>query len=86
MLNPVVLLLNKALYEFVKDDFQNHNFAPVFIDKKNCNQDTIAQSNPNIVLFDVEEHKDTDDILYMNIVISLPLLDWCHELSPKKEK
>ena len=43
MLNPVVLLLNKALYEFVKDDFQNHNFAPVFIDKKNCNQDTIAQ-------------------------------------------
>jgi len=68
MLNPVVLLLNKALYEFVKDDFQNHNFAPVFIDKKNCNQDTIAQSNPNIVLFDVEEHKDTDYILYMNIV------------------
>jgi len=68
MLNPVVLLLNKALYEFVKDDFQNHNFAPVFIDKKNCNQDTIAQSNPNIVLFDVEEHKDTESRVLLTVI------------------
>lgn len=68
MSNLSILLLNKALHEQIFDVFTKNGFHLSLLERDVCNKDTISNSNPDIVLFDVGMHSEDDFLLYLDIV------------------